>query len=95
MIRKLAAGLLFYTVLCGAVQASTCLTTPCFNPTRVYQHAATQNISKQQAAQLAQNKVPGRVLSISREEDSYRVKILRKSGEVVIVFVNATTGDVN
>ncbi|RMH48430.1 MAG: hypothetical protein D6694_00490 [Gammaproteobacteria bacterium] len=49
-------------------------------------------ISAQQAVQLAQKKVPGRVLSVSKQVRSgrviYHVKILTKDGRVRVVTID-------
>ncbi len=55
-------------------------------------HAA--NISKQQAAQIAQQQHSGRVLSVKVQGNSYKVKIISSSGQVRIIRVNATSGTV-
>lgn len=49
-------------------------------------------VSKQQAAGIAQQYVPGRVLKVSLKGSTYRVKIVSQSGDVVSVFVDAQTG---
>ncbi|MFT5276563.1 MAG: putative membrane protein YkoI [Glaciecola sp.] len=53
-----------------------------------------RKISKSQAAQLAQRAVAGKVLKVEKRGNSYRVKIHQKSGRVVYVSVDATTGKV-
>ena len=54
-----------------------------------------QSISKQQAMEIAQQQNPGRVLTIKRKGDVYRVKILNSNGEVRTVLVNANTKTAN
>lgn len=49
-------------------------------------------ISQQQAVTIAQRHVPGRLLSIQRATDSYRVKILSSKGTVHIVTIDARSG---
>ncbi len=56
--------------------------------------AAEEGISKQQAVSAAQQVHPGRVLSAKRAGSVYRVKILSGSGEVRIVLVSVSTGQV-
>ena len=51
-------------------------------------------ISKQQAAKIARQHVTGRVLKISLHKNTYRVKIVSQSGDVVSVLINATTGQI-
>ena len=56
--------------------------------------AAPEGISKQQAVSTAQQVHPGRVLSVKREGGVYRVKILSDSGEVRVVLVEVSSGNV-
>ncbi|SDW58425.1 PepSY domain-containing protein [Nitrosomonas communis] len=51
-------------------------------------------ISQQQAVAIAQQHIPGRLLSVQRVPDSYRVKILSNTGTVRIVTINANSGAV-
>jgi len=62
-----------------------------FNATAIL---AAVPVSKQQAAGIAQLYVPGRVLKITFDGSTYRVKIVSKSGDVVSVFVNGQTGEI-
>lgn len=50
------------------------------------------NISKQQAAESAQQVHAGRVLSVKLKKSFYRVKILNAKGQVRVVRVNAKNG---
>ena len=55
--------------------------------------AASQGAeNKQQAVEIAQQQFSGRVLSVKRQGDSYRVKILNSSGDVRIIKVKAADG---
>ncbi len=54
-----------------------------------------QRISKSQAAQKAQQAVPGKVLKVESRGSVYRVKIHQKSGRVVYVTVDTITGKVS
>jgi len=54
-----------------------------------------QDISKQQAMKIAQKSNPGRVLAIKRSGKNYRIKILSSGGEVRVVLVNASSGNVS
>ena len=49
--------------------------------------------NKQQAVEIAQQQFSGRVLSVKRQGDSYRVKILNSSGDVRIIKVKALNGN--
>lgn len=62
-----------------------------FNPTAIL---AAAPVSKQQAAGIALQSVPGRVLKVTLKDGMYRVKIVSKSGDVVSVFVNSQTGEI-
>ena len=60
------------------------------------QAAPPQNhngISKQQAISAAQQASPGRVLAIERDNNTYRVKMLNANGEVRIIVVDASSGE--
>ncbi len=56
--------------------------------------AAEEGISKQQAVSAAQQVHPGRVLSAKRAGSVYRVKILSGNGEVRVVLVAVSSGQV-
>ncbi len=55
---------------------------------------ASVPVSKQQAAGIAQQYVPGRVLKVTFDGSVYRVKIVSQSGDVVSVFVDGRTGEI-
>ncbi len=61
------------------------------NVTGLYAKVA---ISKQMAAGIAQQYVPGRVLKVTLNGAVYRVKIVSPSGDVVSVLVDANTGQI-
>lgn len=56
------------------------------------------NVSKQQAASIAQREYSGRVIDVKLTKingaKAYRVKILDKAGGVHVVIVDQSTGDV-
>ena len=55
--------------------------------------AASQGAeNKQQSVEIAQQQFSGRVLSVKRQGDSYRVKILNPRGDVRIIKVKAANG---
>ncbi|WP_236074732.1 PepSY domain-containing protein [Teredinibacter purpureus] len=56
---------------------------------------ATKGVSRSQAANAAQRRYGGKVLSVSRKESLYRVKLLQDSGKVIIVSVDARSGKVS
>ena len=57
-------------------------------------HAQTE-ISQQQAVTIAQRYTHGRLLSVQRTDDHYRIKILNHKGAVHIVTINAKSGAVD
>lgn len=68
--------------------------TPFSTRLNVTEYHATAPVSKQQAAGIAQQYVPGRVLKVTYDGSVYRVKIVSKSGDVVSVIVDAQTGEI-
>ncbi|MCG6937695.1 MAG: PepSY domain-containing protein [Gammaproteobacteria bacterium] len=56
--------------------------------------AASQEISKQQAMSIATEAYPGRVLSVKRDDDVYKVKTLSEDGKVRVVVIDATSGKI-
>lgn len=52
----------------------------------------TQDIGQAQAAAIAQSRYGGKVLKISRQGNTYRVKLLLPSGVVKTVSVDASNG---
>ena len=56
--------------------------------------ANTNGLSKQQAMNIAQQKNPGRVLSVKLDKGIYRVKTLSANGEVRIIRIDATNGKI-
>ncbi len=57
-------------------------------------HADTGGISKQRAVEIANQVFVGRVLSVKRRGDVYRVKKLSEHGEVRIIVIDAGSGKV-
>ena len=51
-------------------------------------------ISQQRAVTIAQQHFPGRLLSVQRMANSYRVKILSSKGIVHVVTIDANSGEV-
>jgi len=58
-------------------------------PVQVASAASQAAANKQQAVEIAQQQFSGRVLSVKREGDSYRVKILNSNGDIRIIKVIA------
>ncbi|WP_269521028.1 PepSY domain-containing protein [Alteromonas sp. BMJM2] len=59
------------------------------------QQSTSGELSKSQAASRASNAENGRVLKIEQTSTKYRVKVLKKSGRVVLVDVDKRSGKVN
>ncbi|MBK7364499.1 MAG: PepSY domain-containing protein [Nitrosomonas sp.] len=52
-------------------------------------------ISQQQAVSIAQRNTQGRLLSVQRADDHYRIKILNHKGAVHIVTINTKSGEID
>lgn len=52
-------------------------------------------ISQHQAVTIAQRYTQGRLLSVQRADDHYRIKILNHKGAVHIVTINAKSGEID
>ena len=56
------------------------------------------NVSRDDAAALAQRASGGRVLSIDKSESSgqpvWRVKVVTRAGDVQVILVNVATGEI-
>ncbi len=64
---------------------------------KVNQHAKQQLRvqSSKQAAQIAQGRYGGKVLKVKKQKSGYRVKLIKKSGHIVSVYVDAKSGSVS
>jgi len=51
--------------------------------------------STKQAAQLAQRRFGGKVLKVKSKKSGYKVKLIKKNGHIISVFVNAKSGKIN
>jgi len=56
--------------------------------------AEAEEISKQQAMSIATEAYPGRVLSVKRNENVYKVKTLSNDGKVRVVVIDAKSGKI-
>ena len=54
--------------------------------------AAPRDIDKEHAVAVAQQRFPGRVLSVKRKGEQFHVKILNDDGDVRIIKVDADKG---
>lgn len=59
------------------------------------QRLADRRVSLDQAVAIVQRQTGGRVLDARPQGDGYRVKVLTRGGDVIVVFVDAKTGDVH
>ena len=63
----------------------------------VASNLAWANLSRDDAAALAQRASGGRVLSVDRSESAgqavWRVKVLTRAGDVQVLYVNIATGE--
>jgi hypothetical protein len=65
---------------------------------KVSQQSSKQQVrvkSTAQAAQLAKRKFGGKVLKVQSKSAGYRVKLIKKDGHIISVFVNANSGTVS
>jgi uncharacterized membrane protein YkoI len=51
--------------------------------------------SSTQAAQLAQRRYGGKVLKVQAQKSGYRVKLIKKDGHIISVFVDAKSGRIS
>lgn len=51
-------------------------------------------VTKEQAASLAQQRYPGKILKVQTESHHYRVRLLQADGRVITVLVDNRTGRV-
>ena len=56
--------------------------------------SGASGISQQQAASIAQQAHPGRVLGVRRKGEVYRVKTLSTNGEVREIAIDASSGKI-
>jgi len=57
-------------------------------------YADTAPISKQQAANIATQAHPGRVIGVKRKAQTYQVKTLSKSGKLHVITIDAQSGKI-
>jgi len=51
--------------------------------------------SSKKAAQIAKARLGGKVLKVNKRSSGYRVKLIKKDGHIVSVYVDAKTGKVS
>ena len=74
--------LLVLSLLCSALQISA------------VDARGNSSINKRQAIAIATAKYPGKVIKVVAGEKRYRVRVLQKSGRVITVKINKTTGKI-
>lgn len=52
-------------------------------------------ISRDDAARIAQERTGGKVLAVEQQGSLFRVKVLKGNGEVVILKIDANSGEVH
>jgi len=65
---------------------------------KVNQQSSKQKVpvkSAKRAAQLAQSRFGGKVLKVQKQKSGYRVKLIKKNGHVIAVFVDAKSGRIS
>ena len=56
--------------------------------------AAAEEITQQQAVEIATQSYPGQVLSVKRKANVYKVKTLSDTGKVRIIMIDAQSGKI-
>ncbi|HEY0924585.1 MULTISPECIES: PepSY domain-containing protein [Rheinheimera] len=51
-------------------------------------------VTKEQAATLAQQRYPGKIVKVQTEQQNYRIRVLQSDGRVVTVLVDGRSGQV-
>ena len=51
-------------------------------------------VSKEQAATLAQQRYPGKIVKVQAEQQHYRIRLLQSDGRVITVLVDGRSGRV-
>jgi starvation-inducible outer membrane lipoprotein len=65
---------------------------------KVNQQSSKQQVrvkNAKQAAQLAQSRFGGKVLKVQAQKSGYRVKLIKKNGHIIAVFVDANSGRIS
>ncbi|WP_168427277.1 PepSY domain-containing protein [Candidatus Colwellia aromaticivorans] len=68
------------------------------NTMKTNQQTSKQQVrvkSTKQAAQLAQRRFGGKVLKVQSQKSGYRVKLIKKDGHIISVFVDAKSGRIS
>jgi uncharacterized membrane protein YkoI len=80
-----------YAVAQGGFTAAT-------NTIKANQQSNKQQLqvkSSNQAAQKAQRHFGGKVLKVKAQNNGYRVKLIKKNGYIITVFVDAKSGQIS
>ncbi len=79
----------------AAAQASYAAT---ISTIKANQQSSKQQVrvkSSTQAAQMAQHRFGGKVLKVQTQKTGYRVKLIKKDGHIISVFVDAKSGRIS
>lgn len=57
---------------------------------------ATENfkVSREQAAAIAQQRFPGKIVKVQTDKQHYRIRVLQADGRVITVLIDGQTGRV-
>lgn len=80
-----------HTVAQGSITAS--ISTMKANQQSNKQQLRVKNT--RQAAQLAQSRFGGKVLKVQAQKSGYKVKLIKKDGHIISVFVDAKSGRIS
>ena len=89
---RMLVGLSALVGLCGAAQAQRWSPEPTSSQGFAPRAVAERRVTLAQAIDIVQRATRGRVLDAKDLGDAYRIKVLTRSGEVRVVYVDARTG---
>lgn len=91
--RHILSALLAASLSLGAISAQGQTANSIWSGVVVFE--AQRSITPAEAKSIARKKVPGgKVVDIKRRGDTYSVRVIKKSGQVVDVLIDANTGRV-
>ena len=90
--QRALVGLTMLAVLCGTAQAQRWSQEPAGSQGFAARTVAERRVTLAQAIAIVQRATGGRVLDAKDLGGEYRIKVLTRSGEVRVVYVDAQTG---